>query len=333
VEKGTTLLRLESTRMLALKEAAHYQVEAARAAYEELLAGERKEKIHVAAAELSRTEASKKEAGQNYTRINKLFRRKAATLDKLEQAKRRLDVAEAEVAASKERLKLLKIGFRKEQIAQAKARLLSLQEQYKERERALLEMEIQAPFEGQVNEIFVEVGDWVSPGKTILELVDSSVIDIMVNVPEKYIQKVVPGRAALCNFDRIEPKISIQGTIRYLGPLVTEEGRTFPVVVRAENQKRIIRPGMSVNVAIPVGPKKNVLLIPKDAILRRDNKTTLYVAKGDKAESRNVTLGQEVGNLVVVQEGISMGEKVIDRGNERIRPGSKIKESKKSNKK
>jgi multidrug efflux pump subunit AcrA (membrane-fusion protein) len=67
-----------------------------------------------------------------------------------------------------------------------------------------------------------------------------------------------------------------------------------------------------------------VLTVHKDAIVTRQGKDIVFVAKGGEVEARTVHLGVAVGSRMEVLRGLDEGERVVVRGNERLRPGAKV---------
>jgi multidrug efflux pump subunit AcrA (membrane-fusion protein) len=82
--------------------------------------------------------------------------------------------------------------------------------------------------------------------------------------------------------------------------------------------------GQSVTVLIPVGEAREVLSVPKDALVQARGGWTVFVAADNKAEPRTVELGVPLGDRYEVLSGLTAGDLVVVRGNERLRPGQDI---------
>jgi RND family efflux transporter MFP subunit len=92
-----------------------------------------------------------------------------------------------------------------------------------------------------------------------------------------------------------------------------------------ENPDRLLTPGMFVRVSLPIGEPYRALLVPEAALATDQGQKFLYViGADDKVEYRRVKVGQLVGGLRVVTEGISPGERVVVNGVQRVRPGIKV---------
>jgi multidrug efflux pump subunit AcrA (membrane-fusion protein) len=65
--------------------------------------------------------------------------------------------------------------------------------------------------------------------------------------------------------------------------------------------------------------------VHKDAVIKRGPASLVYVVEGDTAEMRRITLGEPTGSRYEVLDGLKEGESVVVRGNERLRPGDKVR--------
>ncbi len=81
----------------------------------------------------------------------------------------------------------------------------------------------------------------------------------------------------------------------------------------------------TVTVNIPLGARKDVLTVHKDAIIKRGGKSLVFVVRNEKAEARPIRLGESSGPRIEVRSGLKAGDLVIVRGNERLRPGAQVR--------
>jgi multidrug efflux pump subunit AcrA (membrane-fusion protein) len=81
----------------------------------------------------------------------------------------------------------------------------------------------------------------------------------------------------------------------------------------------------SVTVHIPVGAARSVLTVHKDAIIKRGPKSLVFVAIDGSVEQREIQVGEAVGSRYEILGGLEKGDVVVVRGNERLRPGDKVR--------
>ena len=75
----------------------------------------------------------------------------------------------------------------------------------------------------------------------------------------------------------------------------------------------------------PIGPGLKAPTVHKDAILKREGMSLVYIVEEEKAIIKPLKLGDGVGNRFIVLGGIQEGDTVVIKGNERLRPGQKVK--------
>lgn len=175
---------------------------------------------------------------------------KIATDDRqarLDQAQAELKLREAELeGANQLKAKRLISG---NQLEQAVANVAAARASVKRIKVELNQTNIRAPFSGIVNERHVELGDYVSSGDPILELIDDTQVKIVARVPQQHISKLQEGQtlaAELLDGTRIE------GTLTYISSYADQATRTFRVEAIAKPNGSL-RLGQSASVGLNLG--------------------------------------------------------------------------------
>lgn len=184
---------------------------------------------------------------------------------------------------------------------------------------------IRAPYSGTTGRQLVNVGDWVKAGTPVFEMADLSSVKVIVDLPEKYLGQAKIGSKALIiiSSDKDNP---IVGKITGISPISSGTSHTFPVIVTVDNKKNRLAGGMIVRVQLFLNKKFMSLAVSKDAIVRQGANTMVYTIIEGAAQPITVFMGATKGDIVAVSgEGLSEGIKVITRGNERVRPGEKVR--------
>jgi RND family efflux transporter MFP subunit len=184
---------------------------------------------------------------------------------------------------------------------------------------------IRAPFAGLVVSERTEVGQWLTVGGPVVELMSLDDLEVYVEVPERYYPSLHSGAKAQVTVDAIQG-LTIDGIITAIIARADPEARTFPVKVKIANAGGRIGAGMLAQVAFPAGESYRATVVPKDAIVRQGEASVVYRINGeDKVDVVPVTTGEGVGAWIVVSGEIATGQKVITRGNERVFPGMVVK--------
>jgi RND family efflux transporter MFP subunit len=231
-------------------------------------------------------------------RLKKLAAQNNAAQTRLEQ-----NVADKEVARSDLNI--------------AKTRLLKAKEE-------MARHEIRAPFAGVISERLKRVGERAKTGDQIVRLIDSKSVEIQARAPLSSVGFVMEGADVMVNRGN-KREANLAATIRALVPVGNERARMMDL--RLDFDAPRWRVGQSVRVALPTAEPKEVLTVPRDALVLRRGGTSIFRMKEDgTVEKLSVRLGIAAGDLIEVHsELLQVGDRVIIRGGERLRPGQKVK--------
>ncbi len=193
-----------------------------------------------------------------------------------------------------------------------------------EQERLELEIQktrIRAPFDGIVIRRGVELGEWVDVGKTVAEIGRNGWIDVRVDVPERLLAHLGPQAAVRVRIGEEE----LEGRLQAVIPRADIATRTVPVKIRLPNRRDFIE-GQSAAVRLPVDrPREDALLVPRDALLTGGGKTVLFVVEEGRARAVPVTVTAYLeGTAAVAGPNLAPGQKVVVKGNERLRDGQPV---------
>lgn len=316
-------------------EAAHAESELRKQELAELIAGSRPEEIAQSKARLGATQALMKFANSRLVRTKALFdEAETASLEEYESALSASLAAEQNHAAAKAAHDLTIAGPRKEQIAQARARLSIAEQQVKQLESRKAKYTIRTRFEGYVVAKHTEIGAWVSRGDPVAEVIALDPIEIDVTVPGRYITHVRLGAAVNVQVDALQQQPFV-GTVARIVPEADLRSRTFPVKIRLANPKtddgHQLKAGMLARATVAIGPSINALLVPKDSLVLGGPTPVVMAIVVDEEKKLTtvrpvpVTLGIAEGSLIQVIGDLTAKQQVVVVGNERVRPGSPVK--------
>jgi RND family efflux transporter MFP subunit len=196
-------------------------------------------------------------------------------------------------------------------------------------DRARLEDEVErsiirAPFSGVVVQEMTEIGQWVKQGDQVVELLSTSNLEVIVDAPERYFRLIKPGTKARVRFGSL-PGLEISGTVSAVIPRADSAARTFPLKVRISNRRGRIGVGMLAQVSFLAGEAYKATIVPKDAVVTQGPNRMVYLLNGDgTVDPVSVQTGEGAGDWIAVEGPVQPGQKVITRGNERLRPGQPV---------
>lgn len=191
---------------------------------------------------------------------------------------------------------------------------------------ALRNSRVRAPFSGTVVAKHCELGEWVEAGGAVVELVDLSQLEVLVAVPERHYSAATKGASASVRIDAL-PGLEVSGQVVAVIPRADPSSRAFPVKIAIDNSSGQIGAGMSAVVELTAVAQHAAILVPKDALLGEGQQRQLFrveeTAEGTVAEAVEVELGSGSGPWIEVF-GLTAGDRVITRGNERLMAGMPI---------
>lgn len=184
----------------------------------------------------------------------------------------------------------------------------------------LARTEIRAPFDGVVAERFSQTGERVGLGDTVVQLTSPGTLEIVARAPLAAVPFLAEGLRL-----RVEANGATNtAVIRSLVPFGDIRSPLFEVRLDLPTDTEW-RAGRAVRVAVPVDGRREVVAVPRDAlILRREGVSVFRVNEQNQAERVNVTTGASDGLMIEVIGGIRAGDQVVIRGGERLRPGQTV---------
>ena len=197
----------------------------------------------------------------------------------------------------------------------ARARLRQLEDQ-------IARTEITAPFAGIVTMQQNFAGEEVARGQQLARLIDTSAIEVRAALPLRYYARLQRGDTV----DISSGDISLPGQVRTAIGAGDVQSQTFEARIDLPSDaNRQLAVGQLVSVALPFDGRIQSLAVPRDAlILRRSGNYVFRVAADGTAERMPITIGTGQGDWITVESDLSVGDKVIVRGGERLQPGAKV---------
>lgn len=189
---------------------------------------------------------------------------------------------------------------------------------------------IRAPYAGVITKVHTESGSYLGVGQPVVNMISDVDMEIEAFVPANRTVGLLPGTAVTYRIannnnsggNTVSGTSAVRAVVPEENPLTrTREVRFTPIDDRvlegmAANQ--------SVTVDIPAGSKGEVTSVHKDGILNRGGKQVVFVVVDGEVKINTVTLGDAVGQRFIVHSGLKPGDKVVVRGNERLRAGQKV---------
>ncbi len=181
---------------------------------------------------------------------------------------------------------------------------------------------IKAPFDSVVLEKNVDSGDWVQQGKQLVAI--GSINDLFVKVPvaETVLQFISIGDKVPVVVNAFNKELT--GTIDDLDPTADEKTKNVFLKVRIPTLVKVAE-NMSATVYVSTSGKKQLGIIPRDALVKFQGKDFVYTVKEGKAAILPVNIVTYLGNTIGADNPYFVaGMDVVVEGNERLRPDQPV---------
>ena len=183
---------------------------------------------------------------------------------------------------------------------------------------------IKAPFNGYTGIRNFSEGSFIKPGDIITELHDIKTLKIQVYIPESFSNKIKINDVFFLDSGINIPK-NISGNIYVIDPIVDKTSRSFKVLGRIKNEKNKIKPGMMVNLKIPL-EKRLSYVVRENAILNEDDISYVYLVNNkNQVIKKKVEVGIKENGMIEILEGLTSHDNVIFEGINKIKEGSMVK--------
>ena len=168
-----------------------------------------------------------------------------------------------------------------------------------------------APQDGILQSLKIREGMYVMPATTIMSLVDLSSVWLVAEVFERQADWVKEGQAAEVRLPYLPGRIW-EGNVTFVYPELDPKTRTLKARLQFDNPDEALKPNMYADVVIYGGPKRDIVFVPREALIRSGDKDRLVVALGEgRFQSREVLAGIEAGDWIEIVKGVGEGEEVV----------------------
>lgn len=182
---------------------------------------------------------------------------------------------------------------------------------------------VRAPFSGVVAERFRQPGERAAEGNDVVRLIDSDHLEVQANVPLTSINYVNENSELKIYAGPETGDDQTSGKVRTIVPVGGGKSRLMDLRISLEGSRW--RVGQAVRVGLPSALPKEVLAVPRDAlVLRREGAIVFKVDDNNTAVKVPVIVGVASGDLIEVSGELAAGERVVIRGGERLRPGAQV---------
>lgn len=277
----------------------------------------------VASRTVEQAQANVDQALIQFERQRMLVASGAVARDQLDEAKRALSIARAQLGSAQTEQGAA--GTAGVSARAANAALAQGLAQLSLAKLRLSQMQIVAPVDATVLSRDVEPGSVVSPAHTLLSLAASGATRLVIQPDERDLALIALGGRARASADAF-PDAVFDAVVQYVAPSVQRERGTVDVRLSVPSPPAYLRPDMSVSVDLTVATRKAALVMPTEAVrgLATVKPWALAVVKG-RTERRELRLGIRGEGSVEVLAGVREGDLLVVPDGQRVQPGDRVR--------
>ncbi|MGV8942195.1 MAG: efflux RND transporter periplasmic adaptor subunit [Lysobacter sp.] len=197
--------------------------------------------------------------------------------------------------------------------AQAANRLANLELSY---------ADVKAPIDGVIASVPPKPGNFVQINTPIVRIVDTSILEATLNVPERELATLTVGLPVALVVDALPGK-RFEGSVERISPVVDAGSGTFRVIARFASGG-VLQPGMFGRISIDYDQRANAMVVPRSALLEGEGEAAVFVVDDGKVKRVPVQVGYLDGSWAEIRTGLSLGDRVVVAGKSALRDGSPV---------
>jgi membrane fusion protein (multidrug efflux system) len=248
-----------------------------------------------AEAQLAKAKAELAVASRNYERTKSLSRGNAASEARLDEVRTRRLLASSTSNGAAAQLGLAR--------------------------RALEDSTVRAPFSGLIARRHVSVGEYLTAGTPLFDLVALDPIEVEFTLAEIDSSKVAIGHPVEVSLAPYPDEI-FSATVSMISPTIDPRTRTLLVKAELPNPDGRIRPGLFAHTDLGVSQRRDAIVVPEEAIVQRADGAVIFrLEAGERVQRIVVKTGVSDDGWIEIQEGLQHGDRVVVRGQSRLDNG------------
>jgi HlyD family secretion protein len=324
VRQGQVIAQIDRSDFLHKVHEMEAKVAQAKAGLDEIEAGTRSEEIRQAEEAVKQAQSRYDNAKTQRERMEALYQKQIISKKDFDNADTECTVCEAQLVSSKERLKQLREGARREEREASRAKLKEMEAVLLQEQTRLQNTTITVPFSGEITHKYVDAGALVSPSTPLVTLVHTETLKVMANVLEKDISLVKLGMKVRIQTEAF-PDRSFDGRIIRMNSALDTATRTLQTEIHIPNAGKMLRPGMFAKIEIALSNRIGTLTIPKVALVEDGKDRVVFVVENNQALRKSILTGIEQDETVEVLQGLREGDRIVTKGQGSLKDHSVVR--------
>jgi len=182
-----------------------------------------------------------------------------------------------------------------------------------------------APLSGYLTGLIDTTEEMLVEQNTVIgQVVDYGRVLIDLKIPNSQMPNIELGQEVRVTNYAFRDQTFI-GRVSVLDPALDPVTRTFRIEVTVDNPGLVLRPGMFIKADIVVEQRADIVIIPRELVLSRQNRSVVFVEEEGRAQQRFIEIGLSDDLMVEVVEGLAEGERLITSNFETLRSRTQVR--------
>ena len=305
VKKGQLMVQLETRELQIQLAQAQAGLMSAKSALAQARSG------------IKQAEASYLNAKKTFERMEALYQQQIISQQDYENSRLQFEIAESAYEAAQQQLAVdpaTGAQYLEAAVKQAEASVALIKAN-------IDNASIEAPISGTVTAVMVEPGE-LAGGGVVVSISDMSTVIATAKITQKNVTKIKQGqdvKVKLPALDDFENTYKITKLVP-----AADQSNTYKLEVSIPNPDQAIKPGMTATIEAVTNQIENVLLLPRDAVVKRNGKEIVWVVNNGKVKAAEVVTGEYTDELVEIKEGVRVGDQVVTAGQHLLSDGDAV---------
>jgi membrane fusion protein (multidrug efflux system) len=237
---------------------------------------------------------------------------------------KKLNLELSETNLKKQKSLYDKGGVTQTELKNASIEYVNAKYSFENAEIQMAKMAVKAPFSGVIVEMLYHTdGVKIDLGQVLFKVMDYRQLLMDVKLPEKHLPEVTLDQLVqITNYNIARD--TVKGIISQISPVINADTRTFQSVLKIDNNRSLLRPGMFIKAAILSEKRDSTIVIPKETIISRQDGKVVFTVENGIATEKKITTGLENSNVIEVLSGLRVNDRLVVSGFETLRNKSKV---------
>jgi RND family efflux transporter MFP subunit len=189
----------------------------------------------------------------------------------------------------------------------------------------LEKMKVLAPLSGYLTGLVDTTEDTIVAQNTVIgQVVEYAQVITDLKIPNSQMPNIDRGQEVRITNYAFRDQTFI-GRVSVMDPALDPATRTFRIEVTIDNPGLVLRPGMFIKADIVVEQRADIIIIPRELVLSRQNRSLVFVEEEGRAQQRFIELGLTDDLMVEVVDGLEEGERLITSNFETLRSRTQVR--------